>query len=220
MTSHPVRSIRLAALTTTTAVATAAAVAFLAAAPASAHDNLLDTVPAAGETVTTVETVSLTFSGELIDFDETSFAQVRGPDGLYYETSCSTVEINTLNTPVALGEPGTYTVAWNALSSDGHPISESYEFDYAPTPGAASTLGWNVPACRSDEERVQPGAAPTTAPSESANVSPIPTPADTSTGAPDDTGEGAAALIVAGGVIVTALVAAVVWFRRRGRSVR
>lgn len=220
MTAHPVRSLRLAALTATAAVATAAAVAVFSAAPVSAHDNLLDTVPATGETVTDVETVSLTFSGELIDFDETSFAQVQGPDGLYYETSCSTVDLTTLNTTVALGEPGTYTVAWNVLSSDGHPISESYEFDYAPLPGVVSTPGWNVPACRAEEERVQPEAVPTAAPSESADASPAPTPTETSADAPDDTGEVAAALIVAGAVVVTALVAAILWFGRRGRSSR
>ncbi|WP_254775134.1 copper resistance CopC family protein [Microbacterium hydrocarbonoxydans] len=130
-----------------------------APAPAAlAHDNLLDTVPGADETVTQLDDVALTFSGELIDFSQASFAQVQGPDGLFYESSCSTIDRNILTTPVALGEPGVYTVLWNAVSSDGHPISESFTFTYAPT-GIEPGLGWDQPACGNEQSRMQPAKA-------------------------------------------------------------
>lgn len=144
--------------------AAAVAIVLLTATPASAHDNLTDAVPSAGETVTNLDTVALTFSGELIDFSQTSFAQVQGPDGLFYESSCSTIELNVLTTPVALGASGTYTVLWNAVSSDGHPISESYQFDYAADPTATVALGWDAPACGNEGTRTQPGAALTSTP--------------------------------------------------------
>lgn len=89
----------------------------LPAPAAVAHDNLLDAVPAAGETVTQATEIVLTFSGELIEFSESSLAQVQGPDGLYYETSCSTIDRTALTTPVQLGGPGVYSVVWNAVSS-------------------------------------------------------------------------------------------------------
>ena len=140
-----------------------------APAPAAlAHDNLLGTVPGADETVIQLDDVALTFSGELIDFSQASFAQVQGPDGLFYESSCSTIDRNILTTPVALGEPGVYTVLWNAVSSDGHPISETFTFTYAPT-GIEPGLGWNKPACGNEQSRIQPAkaspsATPTTEP--------------------------------------------------------
>ncbi|WP_372968758.1 copper resistance protein CopC [Microbacterium sp.] len=156
-----------------------------APAPAAlAHDNLLDTVPGADETVTQLDDVALTFSGELIDFSQASFAQVQGPDGLFYETSCSTIDRNILTTPVALGQPGVYTVLWNAVSSDGHPISESFTFTYAPT-GIEPGLGWDKPACGNEQSRIQPGyVAPSAAPetetpaAQTQSPSPAPVSAD------------------------------------------
>jgi len=149
-----------------------------APAPAAlAHDNLLDTVPGADETVAQLEDVALTFSGELIDFSQASFAQVQGPDGLFYESSCSTIDRNILTTPVSLGEPGVYTVLWNAVSSDGHPISESFTFTYAPT-GSEPGLGWDKPACGNEQSRIQPAKAlPSTAPTTEPPAADTPPPA-------------------------------------------
>ena len=149
-----------------------------APAPAAlAHDNLLDTVPGADETVAQLDDVALTFSGELIDFSQASFAQVQGPDGLFYESSCSTIDRNILTTPVALGEPGVYTVLWNAVSSDGHPISESFTFTYAPT-GSEPGLGWDKPACGNEQSRIQPAKAlPSTAPTTEPPAADTPPPA-------------------------------------------
>lgn len=161
-------------MTTITALAALALIA--APIPAAfAHDNLIDASPAAGETVTQLDDVLLTFSGELIDFSEASFAQIKGPDGLFYETTCSTIDRNMLSTAVALGQAGTYTVIWNAVSSDGHPISEGYEFTYAPPADVASVLGWDEPACGNEENRTQPGAstpAPAPDPATEADVTP------------------------------------------------
>ncbi|CAI7632476.1 unnamed protein product [Penicillium discolor] len=185
----------------------------VAPAPAAmAHDNLLDAVPAPEETVTQLDAVALTFSGELIDFSQASFAQVQGPDGLYYESACSTIDRNVLTTPVRLGKPGVYTVLWNAVSSDGHPISESYTFTYAPT-GVDPEFGWDKPACGNEESRAQPGKStpsptPTTS-GETENSEPSSAP----TSPPqDETTAIAIPLIIAVGVvgvgvIATALVA-------------
>ncbi len=70
--------------------------------------------------------VTLTCGDELIEFDRSSHTQIQGPDGLFHETSCSTIEWDVVTTPVALGQPGTCTVAWSSDSSGGHPISEEY----------------------------------------------------------------------------------------------
>ncbi|WP_194421572.1 copper resistance CopC family protein [Microbacterium abyssi] len=126
---------------------------------AFAHDNLLEASPAADETVTELDEVILTFSGELVDFSRASFAQIQDPDGLFYESTCSTIDRNILSTAVELGEPGIYSVVWNAVSSDGHPISEGYEFTYAPSGDVEPALGWDLPACGNEDSRAQPGAS-------------------------------------------------------------
>lgn len=208
------------------ALVAAAAATLLASSPAAAHDNLLDSSPAAGETVTALDAVTLTFSGELIDFEQTSYAQVQGPDGLYYETSCSTIDLNILTTPVALGEAGTYTIVWNAVSSDGHPISESYDFQYAPAADAEPALGWDQPACRNEETRVQPGAEPAPDPTATADdeAAAAPDPEPTASDAPapgsDAAGEGPVVIAVVGGVFLLAVLGAIAVWAVRARARR
>ncbi|PCE13550.1 hypothetical protein AUC47_06960 [Microbacterium sp. SZ1] len=203
------------------AFATALVVTLLSAAPAVAHDNLTDAVPAAGETVTSLDAVALTFSGELIDFSQTSFAQVQGADGLFYESACSTIELNVLTTPVALGASGTYTVLWNAVSSDGHPISESYQFEYVASPDATVALGWDAPACGNEDTRAQPAAAPTSTPAPMEDdVTSTPQPLEDSE-APNASGEIVVVLgIVAGVIVLGGLTIATISIlsRRRKRS--
>ncbi|WP_314646777.1 copper resistance protein CopC [uncultured Microbacterium sp.] len=177
--------------------------AFMAWAPASAavaHDNLSDAYPAADQVVTQVDAVVLTFSGELIDFSQSSFAQIQGPDGLFYETSCSTIDRNVLTTPVALGPSGLYSVVWTAVSSDGHPISEGYTFTYTAPDPSMSDSGWDLPACGNETTRVQPqlaGNTPTWPPPTGTTA---PTPAATTPGRTED----AAGIVVP--IIVTVVV--------------
>ncbi|MBN9159210.1 copper resistance protein CopC [Microbacterium sp.] len=214
------------------ALTAAASAALLTASPAAAHDNLLQSNPEPDSTVTSLENVELTFSGDLIDFSQSSFAQVQGPDGLYYENSCSTIDLNVLTTPVALGPAGTYTIVWNAVSSDGHPISESYQFQYQPDAATKPAPGWDQPACRNNGTRIQPGApSPSTAPSPTAGqpttqqTSPSPSEA-AHTPAPekpaDPNGEAFVVLGIVGGVVLLgALIAGAFWlFRSRTRSSR
>jgi copper resistance protein C len=115
------------------AIATVALI-FATAAPAQAHDGLIDSSPADGSTVTTqLESVSLTFSDELLDLGSSGGAfvvQVVGPNGRFYNLDCVQRDGATASTAVALGESGTYKVLWQVVSSDGHPTSDTFEFSY------------------------------------------------------------------------------------------
>lgn len=128
-----------------------ALLALFAPAPAaSAHDSLESSVPAAGETVQAMETVTLTFSEPLLDLGgpENSFViRVVGPDDRYYETGCLSLDHASASAPVALGPAGEYDVLWQVVSTDGHPISGEYPFSYDPLPGAVSAEGKGRPAC-------------------------------------------------------------------------
>lgn len=129
---------------------------------ASAHDSLVSASPSTGETVTTLSQVSLTFSANLVGLGGGNVVVVVGPDGRHYETDCTTLAGPTLTTPVALGAAGQYEVTWRAVSSDGHPVSGTYAFTYAPVAGAPAAQGSAASVCAAAGSAGQT-AAPTDA---------------------------------------------------------
>ncbi|MEC5186016.1 methionine-rich copper-binding protein CopC [Cryobacterium sp. MP_3.1] len=108
------------------------------AAPAFAHNYLVGSTPAAGSVVTEQPgTVSITTNDNLLDLSgqgEGSAIQVTGPADAprYYGDGCSTIAGPTLETAVQLGQPGEYTVTWQVVSTDGHPISDTFTFTWQP----------------------------------------------------------------------------------------
>ena len=151
------------------------ALALVGASSASAHDALTASAPASGEVVTADPgSVSLTYSDELLTLggDTSAFAiQVTDASGAFHENGCLTVDGLVASTGIALGDAGSYTVSWQVVSSDGHPTSGSYEFDYQPTDTGNSMAGMAAaPAC---------GALWSGSPSE--DVAPVATPEPTMT---------------------------------------
>jgi len=121
--------------------------------PAAAHDGLVSSVPIAGSTVTTeIESISLTFSDELLDLGDMTagFAiQVVGPDGRYYNLDCVQREGAVASTLVALGESGTYKVTWQVISSDAHTTSDTFDFVYERPAEAVAAIGTTTLPCSS-----------------------------------------------------------------------
>lgn len=106
-----------------------AAALSLSATAAFAHAHLLKEMPAANSTGTAPSQLTLGFSeGVLLKF---TGVEVTGPDGpLKMGDSAlglgdDKVLIVHFATPP---KPGTYTVAWHALSADGHRTQGSYSF--------------------------------------------------------------------------------------------
>lgn len=104
------------------------------AAPAAAHAHLTAATPAAGSTAAAPARLVLQFSEGL----ELRFSGVvvTGPDGAPVATgpgSLADGDGARLTVPLA-GRlaPGTYTVAWHALATDGHKTSGRYSFTVAP----------------------------------------------------------------------------------------
>jgi methionine-rich copper-binding protein CopC len=117
------------------------------ATPASAHNVLLGSVPAAG--------AKLTAGPSLIRFNFDAPVQlgndtivVIGPDGKHWErTSHASVLGDSAATQVApLGPVGTYTATYHIVSADSHPVSGSITFQLTKAGGgrpvsAASVAG-------------------------------------------------------------------------------
>lgn len=121
------------------------ALVLLPAAAAFAHDYLVTSDPAADSTVRTApRAVSLTFDAVVLDYGRGSTAlQVTGPGGAtrHFETGCAAVDGRTVTARVTLGGPGTYTETWRVVSADGHPVSNSIRFTYAPPAGQRAAAG-------------------------------------------------------------------------------
>ncbi|MCT2087178.1 copper resistance protein CopC [Microbacterium enclense] len=129
--------------------AAAVGAAFGGAQAASAHDSLVSATPAADATVSTASDVELTFSANLLGADGGNEVIVVGPDARHYETDCTALAGPVLTTPVELGAAGEYQVTWRAVSSDGHPVSGTYAFTYAPDAGQPVSEGSETSPCAS-----------------------------------------------------------------------
>ena len=122
------------------------------AAPAQAHNYLASSTPKAGEILTALpkDFIVSTNDGLLnIDGKGAGFGlQVTDSAGKYYGDGCIAVEGMAMSTAAALGAAGAYTVTWQAISTDGHTVSDSFGFTWQPPTGFAASSGSSqVPDC-------------------------------------------------------------------------
>jgi methionine-rich copper-binding protein CopC len=118
----------------------AAAVILTTALPASAHDQLIESSPGDGERLDAApESISMTFSGELLVLDASNTgAVVLVVDGTGEDWATGDVVVTGRTVTAALrpGMPSAgYQVRWQVVSEDGHPIAGVIPFtvgDAAP----------------------------------------------------------------------------------------
>jgi methionine-rich copper-binding protein CopC len=118
------------------AVLAALAAIALTAGPASAHNVVIATTPAAGETLTELpEEFSIVTDEPLLSLDGGNgfVLRIRDSAGLYYGDGCVRVVDTTMSATPALGAPGDYVVLWQAVSADGHTIDGEIPFGWQPS---------------------------------------------------------------------------------------
>ncbi|TFB86218.1 copper resistance protein CopC [Cryobacterium algoricola] len=160
------------------AAVVAAALGF-SAAPASAHNYPVGYAPAENSVVTEQPGhFTVTTNDTLLNLDGTGTGnamRISGPTDapLYYGDGCITLFGAKLETTAQLGQPGEYTVTWQVVSTDGHPVSGSYTFTWQPAAGqvlapglaAAPTCGTttptDTPAASAPSGAAQGAVAPT-----------------------------------------------------------
>jgi copper resistance protein C len=103
--------------------------ASLFAGPAMAHSVLESSTPADNATISSPETVEMTFS----DSVNLRFSNVTltGPDGARVETDKAKVSADGHTLVVPVSRPltaGKYGVTWDALSQDGHKVNGEFSF--------------------------------------------------------------------------------------------
>lgn len=156
------------------AALTIAAAALLGgAAPASAHDELLSTDPAADSSLDAVPAqLTLTFSGQLLGEAGATEVQATDAAGTSLTDGTPLVQDNVVVQALTGEASGLITVLWRTVSSDGHPISGQFGFTVSPAPAPAPTA------------TATPEPTPTETPSA--------TPTETVTPAPDAPSDSAA----------------------------
>lgn len=127
------------------AVAVALMAVLATAGPASAHNYVVESTPAEGEVLTSLpEQFSITTNEALLDLGESGSGfglEVRDAAGLYYGDGCVAVEGATMSATAELGEPGEYTLVYQLVSADGHTVSDSFQFEWAPEGDAERSEG-------------------------------------------------------------------------------
>ncbi|MEV4454563.1 copper resistance protein CopC [Microbispora sp. NPDC049633] len=110
------------------------------AAPASAHDSLKKSTPAANAVVSGLGEIELEFSAHV------SFPVIILHDatGRRFESGTPRVDDSTVVEAVAGPlPPGSYTIAWRVVSSDGHPIQG--EIPFVVGSSSAASAGGTAP---------------------------------------------------------------------------
>jgi len=143
-------------------VAVAALVIVAWPAPAFAHNQLVDSDPADGESLETgPEQVELTFLASL-DPDGAELT-VTGPDGASAVAGAPEVDGTSITIPVEAVRAGEYEITYEVLSSDGHVVTGTLGFtvtvgEPSPTPSPAPSTP--------DAAPTSPAAGPTVAAAE------------------------------------------------------
>ncbi len=197
--------------------------------PASAHNYVVSSTPAEGEAVAAVpEGFVLTTNEPMLapegaaGAETAGFAiQVTDAAGLYYGDGCLEVAGTSMGMGAGLGAAGDYTLAYQFISADGHTVSDSYSFSYAPTGDAAVQTGLaEPPVCGEASVTGEPAAetGPSEVPDasaapESSDEAAAPAPGDDTTAsgtAPGSVDETAVILGLVIGVLALLVVAAIV----------
>jgi len=108
----------------------ALAASIFAGAPAWAHTELISSNPAAGATVASPETITLTFSEEIAPaFSGFELVMVEHDMTMPVETELAEdgkTLVGALEDPLM---PGAYTIAWHVASGDGHRMTGDVAFE-------------------------------------------------------------------------------------------
>lgn len=164
----PRPAVRRTARAVFAAVVVAAALGW-GAAPASAHNYVVGSSPAPDAVVTEQPGVfSVTTNDLLLDLGGTGSSSamlITGPADapLFYGDGCATVSGATVDSSVQLGAPGTYTVIWQTVSTDGHAISGEFTIDWQPSDDQILAAGAaTAPSCgvEADAATTDAGASP------------------------------------------------------------
>ncbi|ERG63091.1 hypothetical protein L332_01300 [Agrococcus pavilionensis RW1] len=160
-----------------------------------AHAAVIGSTPSDGDTVTEQPgTFGVVLNEEILSLagaDSANRLQLTDAAGLYYGDGCAVVEGDTISLEAQLGAAGDYSLAYQVVSADGHPVDGSVSFAFEPADGEAGAAGSETaPICGvAAPDASEP--ASTTEPEASVDPSEAaPGPVATDDATPTDAAEG------------------------------
>jgi methionine-rich copper-binding protein CopC len=180
-----------------------------AVAPASAHDELVSSTPAAGDALDSAPTeLTLNYSDNILEVGiEVNVTDAAGTE---YVAGEPVVDGATVTVALDADMPGgSYQADWRVVSSDGHPISGSIPFT------VTTPVPTEEPTTTATPDASEPPVIAT--PSDEASESTAPATDDASA---DGGTTGAEVALIAGIVLAVLVIIAailIVLARRRGR---
>jgi methionine-rich copper-binding protein CopC len=119
------------------------------AAPAFAHNFLVSSDPAAGQTLTKLPARFIITTNEgLLDLSGhgAGFAfDIEDAHHRFYGDGCVSVSGPSMSIAPVIGPAGKYTVIWQIVSADGHIVSNEYTFTWAPVASFTPAVGTSHP---------------------------------------------------------------------------
>jgi methionine-rich copper-binding protein CopC len=182
-----------------------------------AHASVIGTTPADGDTVSEQPgSFGVVMNEEILSLEgaDANRLQLTDASGLFYGDGCVAVDGDTVSMDAELGPAGEYTLAYQVVSGDGHPVDGAVRFAFEPAEGQEGAAGSeSAPVCGApvESEGAATGAAAPVAssgPVASADAD----EADAGTAATDAPaeGEGGGFPFIAVGVLALLAVLAVV----------
>jgi methionine-rich copper-binding protein CopC len=140
--------------------AAAAALVLAVAAPASAHNYVVESTPAEGEVLTALPEAWEVITNETMLYvgnDAVFGLWARDADGRYYGDGCVEVSGSGMSAAPVIGEAGSYTLVYALISADGHPLTGEIPFEWAPAVATEAAVGATDPARCGEEVPAEPG---------------------------------------------------------------
>lgn len=191
-----------------------------------AHASVIGSSPADGATVTEQPgTFSVVMNEQILSVDGADSAnaiQITDAAGLYYGDGCLAVDGDTASLDAQLGEAGDYTMTYQVVSADGHPVSDTIAFAFDPAEGEVGAPGVaEAPACGAAQTASTESAA-AEAPAASAEPSDAAVPATASAeqGEQSDADAAPFPFLTVGVLAVLAVLAVIAYRANRMRASR
>lgn len=185
-----------------------------------AHAAMIGSTPSDGDTVTEQPgTFSVVMNEEILALegaDSANRLQLTDAEGLFYGDGCVAVDGDTISLEAELGDAGDYTLAYQVVSADGHPVDGTVSFAFEPADGEAGAAGSETaPICGVEASATaEPGATSPTEPEASVDPSQAaPSPGVTDDAEPTDAvtdEEGGDFPFIAVGVLAVLIVLAII----------
>jgi methionine-rich copper-binding protein CopC len=119
------------------------------AGPAFAHNFLVSSNPAAGQTLTKLPSKFIITTNEgLLDLSGhgAGFAfDIEDSHHKFYGNGCVTVTGPSMTIKPVIGAAGKYSVIWQIVSADGHIVSNEYTFTWKPSGPFTPAVGASHP---------------------------------------------------------------------------